>query len=180
MPEAGPRPDALSEGDGVEFLNTIASSEAAALLRRMPWVLPSIAALHLLGVALLVGAIVPFNLRLMGVIKKGRVRNLARVLIPIATWGLAISTVSGAALFIVKPVDYAQSDLFVIKLAVIGVGLINIGWVRSIPRWAELVQIEESILNPTEPNRKLRIAAALSIIVWIAVLILGRLTGYFM
>ena len=67
-----------------------------------------------------------------------------------------------------------------IRDRVIGAGLINIGWVRSNPRWSELVQTEDSILNPTEPNRKLRIAGAASILIWISVLILGRLIGYFM
>jgi hypothetical protein len=163
----------------VDILTTIASSEPAAWLRGSFWAYPLVNAAHILGLALLIGAIVPFDLRLMGVVRKGRVRTLAGVLIPVAAWGLAIAAASGALLFIVKPVDYAQSDLFVVKLAVIGVGLINIGWVRSIPRWGELVQAEESILNPTEPNRKLRIAGALSIIAWITVLVLGRLTGYF-
>ncbi len=164
----------------MDILTTIASSEPAVWLRGSFWAYPLVNTAHILGLALLIGAIVPFDLRLMGVIKMGRIRTLAGVLIPVAASGLAIAAVSGAALFIVKPVDYALSDLFVIKLAVIGVGLINIGWVRSISRWSELVQAKDSILNPTEPNRKLRIAAALSIAVWIAVLLLGRMTGYFM
>ncbi|MGJ3261353.1 MAG: hypothetical protein ACFE0S_17260 [Rhodospirillales bacterium] len=164
----------------MDILTTIASSEPAVLLRGSFWVYPLVNAAHILGIALLIGAIVPFDLRLMGVIRRGRIRNLANVLVPTAATGLALAAVSGTALFIVKPVDYAQSDLFIYKLAVIGAGLINIGWVRSNPRWAELVQTEDSILNPTEPNRKLRIAGAASILIWIAVLILGRLTGYFM
>ena len=163
----------------MDILTTIASSEPAVWLRGSFWAYPLVNAAHILGLALLIGAIVPFDLRLMGVVRRGRVRTLAGILVPVAAWGLAIAAASGALLFIVKPVDYAQSDLFVVKLAVIGVGLINIGWVRSNPRWGELVQAEESILNPTEPNRKLRIAGALSIIAWITVLVLGRLTGYF-
>ena len=161
----------------MDILTTIASSEPAVLLRGSFWIYPLVNAAHILGIALLIGAIVPFDLRLMGVIKAGRIRTLAGILVPVAASGLALAAVTGAALFIVKPVDYAQSDLFVIK---IGVGLINVGWVRSIPRWSELVQAEDSILNPTEPNRKLRIAAAVSIVAWVVVLLLGRMTGYFM
>lgn len=164
----------------MDILTTIASSEPAVLLRGSFWVYPLVNAAHILGIALLIGAIVPFDLRLMGVIRRGRIRNLANILVPTAAAGLALAAVSGTALFIVKPVDYAQSDLFIYKLVVIGAGLINIGWVRSNPRWSELVQTEDSILNPTEPNRKLRIAGAASILIWISVLILGRLIGYFM
>ncbi|MBO6521809.1 MAG: hypothetical protein JJ900_15575 [Rhodospirillales bacterium] len=164
----------------MDILTTIASSEPAMLLRGSFWIYPLVNAAHILGIALLIGAIVPFDLRLMGLIRKGRIRTLAQVLVPTAAAGLAIAAASGALLFIVKPVEYARADLFVYKLAVIGIGLINIGWVRSNPRWAELVQKDESILNPSEPNRKLRIAGGVSIAAWVLVLILGRLTGYFM
>jgi hypothetical protein len=164
----------------VEYLNAIAQSEPALMLRASFWVYPLVNAAHILGIALLIGAIIPFDLRLIGIIKIGRIRTLAAILIPTAATGLAIAALSGAALFIVKPVAYAGSQLFLIKLVVIGAGLINVGLVRAVPRWAELVQAEESILNPTEPNRRLRIAGLVSIIVWIAVLILGRMIGYFL
>lgn len=164
----------------MEYLNAIAQSEPALMLRASFWVYPLVNAAHILGIALLIGAIIPFDLRLIGIIKIGRIRTLAAILIPTAATGIAIAALSGAALFIVKPVAYAGSQLFLIKLVVIGAGLINVGLVRAVPRWAELVQAEESILNPTEPNRRLRIAGLVSIIVWIAVLILGRMIGYFL
>lgn len=164
----------------MDILTTIASSDLAVFLRGSFWTYPLINAAHILGIALLTGAIVPLDLRLMGLIRRGRIRTLAQVLVPVAASGLAIAAVSGALLFMVKPVEYARTDLFIYKLAVIGLGLINIGWVRSNPRWAELVQKDESILNASEPNRKLRIAGGVSIAAWLTVLVLGRLTGYFM
>jgi hypothetical protein len=164
----------------VEYLNAIAQSEPAVMLRASFWLYPLVNAAHTFGVALLIGAIVPLDLRLMGVIRKGRIRTLAAVLVPTAATGLAIAALSGAMLFIVKPVAYAGSDLFLAKIVLIGAGLINVGLVRAVPRWAELVEAEESILNATEPNRRLRIAGAVSITIWIAALILGRMIGYFL
>lgn len=164
----------------MEYLNAIAQSEPAVMLRASFWVYPLVNAAHILGVALLVGAIVPLDLRLMGVIKKGRIRTLAAVLVPTAATGLAIAALSGAMLFIVKPVAYAGSDLFLAKIVLIGAGLVNVGLVRTVPRWAELVETEESILNATEPNRQLRLAGTASITIWIAALILGRMIGYFL
>ncbi|MEX0694728.1 MAG: DUF2214 domain-containing protein [Rhodospirillales bacterium] len=164
----------------MEYLNAIAQSQPAVMLRASFWVYPLVNAAHILGLALLIGAIIPLDLRLMGIIRKGRIRTLAAVLVPTAATGLAIAALSGALLFIVKPVAYAGSDLFLAKIALIGAGLINVGLVRTVPRWGELVQSGESILNPTEPNRQLRIAGAVSIIIWIAALILGRMIGYFL
>lgn len=164
----------------MEYLNAIAQSEPAVMLRASFWLYPLVNAAHIFGVALLIGAIVPLDLRLMGVIRKGRILTLAAVLVPTAATGLAIAALSGAMLFIVKPVAYAGSDLFLAKIVLIGAGLINVGLVRAVPRWAELVEAEESILNATEPNRRLRIAGAVSITIWIAALILGRMIGYFL
>ena len=87
----------------MDILTTIASSEPAVLLRGSFWVYPLVNAAHILGIALLIGAIVPFDLRLMGVIRRGRIRNLANILVPTAAAGLALAAVSGTALFIVKP-----------------------------------------------------------------------------
>ena len=164
----------------MEYLNAIAQSEPAVMLRASFWLYPLVNAAHIFGVALLIGAIVPLDLRLMGVIRKGRILTLAAVLVPTAATGLAIAALSGAMLFIVKPVAYSGSDLFLAKIVLIGAGLINVGLVRAVPRWAELVEAEESILNATEPNRRLRIAGAVSITIWIAALILGRMIGYFL
>ena len=163
-----------------EILNAIAASQAAVYLRGSSWAYPAVNALHILGVALLIGAIVPLDLRLVGFIKRGRLKTLAGVLVPVAAAGLALAAVTGALLFMVKPVGYVGSELFVAKIAVIGAGLINIAAVRANPRWSEIVQADDSLLNPTEPDGHLQIAGAVSLVVWLVVLLLGRFVGYFM
>ena len=97
----------------MEYLNAIAQSEPAVMLRASFWLYPLVNAAHIFGVALLIGAIVPLDLRL---IRKGSIRTLAAVLVPTAATGLAIAALSGAMLFIVKPVAYAGSDLFLAKI----------------------------------------------------------------
>lgn len=162
----------------VDILTALEESAPAQLLRGSFWVYPLVNAAHIFGLALLLGAILPLDLRLLGFFRVCKIRLLARVLVPVAATGLAVAVVSGGALFIVKPLDYASSEVFLIKLGLIGAGFMNIAWVRVNPRWVELVQLDESILNPTEPNLKLRIAGAISIAVWAGVLVLGRLIGY--
>lgn len=144
------------------------------------WVYPIINATHIIGIAFLVGGIVPLNLRLIGLLQLVPVATLARICVPIAATGLGLAVISGLMLFSVKPVDYIKTDIFVAKMALIGAALINIVLVRFNPSWREMVQAEDSIMNTSEPDLKLRIAGAVSITVWIAVLFLGRFVGYFM
>ena len=164
----------------IDSLRVLSASEPAAMLRQSFWVYPIVNASHILGIALLVGGILPLNLRLMGFLQAQPVTALARICVPIAATGLSLAIISGLMLFSVKPVDYVYTDIFLVKLVLIGAALINIVLVRYNPSWREMVQAEDSIMNTSEPDLKLRIAGAVSLTIWIAVLFLGRFVGYFM
>lgn len=163
-----------------DILDMIAVSVPAQALKASFWAYPLVNAGHILGLALLIGAIVPLDIRILGGFRSVPLRALARVCVPIAAGGLALSVLTGIMLFIVKPHDYAGSQLFLIKLVAIGVGVINVAAVRANPLWAEITQGAESLLDPTEGDLHLKLAALLSMLVWIGVLVMGRLVGYFL
>ena len=150
------------------------------MLRDSFWVYPIVNAAHIFGIALVVGGILPLNLRLIGFIRGYAVKPLAKLCVPIAAVGLGVAVITGLMLFSVKPVDYVRTDIFLAKIGLIIAACINIALVRFNASWREIVQAEDSILNTKEPDFGLRVAGAVSLIVWIAVLVLGRFTGYFM
>lgn len=164
----------------IDGLQALSASAPAGMLRDSFWVYPIVNATHILGIALLVGGILPLNLRLIGFLKAYSVKPMVRLCVPIAAVGLAIAVISGLMLFSVKPVDYIRTDIFLAKIGLIGAAMINIALVRCNASWQELVYSEDSILNASEPDVNLRVAGAVSLIVWIAVLFLGRFVGYFM
>lgn len=162
-----------------DLLSALAASSPALALKGSFWAYPLVNAAHILGLALLIGAIVPLDLRILGLLRDIRLSALARGLVPVAATGLALAASTGFALFMVKPIEYAGSQLFLGKIAVICVGLINVAWVRAHPLWAEIIRANESQLNATEADLRLKIAALVSLLAWLAVLLLGRLIGYF-
>lgn len=164
----------------IDGLRALSASVPASMLRGSFWIYPIVNAIHILGIAFLIGGILPLNLRLMGFLRSYAVRPLAKLCVPIAAIGLALAVVTGLMLFSVKPVDYVRTDIFLAKIGLIGAACINIALVRFNASWREIVEAEESILNNKEPDFKLRAAGAISLVVWIAVLFLGRFTGYFM
>ncbi len=164
----------------IDGLRALSASAPAAMLRGSFWVYPIVNATHIFGIALVIGGILPLNLRLMGFVRSCAVKPLARLCVPIAAFGLAIAVVTGLMLFSVKPVDYVRTDIFLAKIGLIFAACINIALVRLNASWREIVYAEESILNTKEPDFGLRIAGAVSLIVWITVLILGRFIGYVM
>ena len=143
----------------------IEASELAAALRRSRWTYPAVNTAHVLGIALLVGAAVPMDLRLAGIwradIGLGPVLRLLR---PMAATGAGLALVTGALLFSVQATDYAALPLFRLKLALIALALAN----------ALIVGPRLAGAPPA-----LRVAAGLvSLALWLMVLVCGRLIGY--
>ena len=148
-----------------ELLAGVEASALAAFLRGSRWTYPLVNAAHLLGVALLVGGVAPLDLRLLGVWPREPVARLAAVLRPVAATGAALAILTGLLLFSVNARDYAATDLFRLKMALLALGLCNAA-LHAGPRLLAL------------PPRGRRVAGALSLGVWVAVLLCGRLLGY--
>jgi hypothetical protein len=151
--------------------NVLASLEATALaqyLRDSRWSYAAVNGAHVLGIALLVGAIIPLNLRLLGIWPSVPQASLIRVLVPAAIAGLALAVAAGALLFSVRAQDYAAIGFFQAKLALIALGILSalsIHWRYGF--WLEGV------------SRARRVAHALvSIGCWVGALFLGRLIGF--
>lgn len=150
------------------------ASDLSRSLRASLWLYPMVNAGHVIGVGLLFGAIVPLDLRLLGLWRALAVAPLARVLIPTAAAGLLLAAANGALMFASRPLDYIGEPLFGLKLGLIALALANAlalraaSWTRG---W------RETAAGGRAP-RAARWAAALSIVIWLAVIVVGRLLGY--
>jgi hypothetical protein len=143
----------------------VEASAVASFLRQSRWTYPLVNAAHLLGVALLVGAVVPMDLRLMG-LWRGEVplRSVLRLLQPVAAFGAALAVLTGLLLFSVQAKDYVALRLFGVKLALVAVGLGHaLAWGNALDG---------------APSGRQRLAGALSLVVWVSVLVCGRMLGY--
>ena len=136
-----------------------------AWLRASRWVYATVNAGHIVGLALLFGAIVPLDLRLAGFWRGVPLDALARVLRPVAATGVALVLPTGAVLFAIRAREYAALDIFALKLALIFLALVNAALLRG-PRLADA--------SP----RRLRLAGLLSIALWFAAIVAGRMLGY--
>jgi hypothetical protein len=117
-------------------------------------------AAHILGIALLLGAILPLDLRLLGLFRRYPVDVLEPFLVRCAAAGLGLAALTGLWLFSVKPDEYLANDAFGWKLALIGLALINIAVRYRSMRAAR------------------RTSAGLSLSLWLSVLVAGRWIGF--
>lgn len=123
---------------------------------------------HVFGIALLVGAILPLDLRLLGVWRLTPRAELARVLVPVAATGLAIAMAAGALLFSVKARDYVDLELMQLKLVLVATGASA----------AILLHARFGWLMEEASERRLAVHGALSLACWTGALVCGRMIAF--
>ncbi|UYG07528.1 hypothetical protein [Halomonas sp. M4R1S46] len=144
----------------------LAQTALADWMRLSRWGYAGINTLHVLGIALLVGAILPLDLRLMGRRPELPLADTARLLQPPAIIGLVLALVTGALLFLAGPGDYLAMPLFLLKLTLIALAIGNALWLNLGPGLARATR------------RRLRLAGGASLLLWLAVLACGRLLAF--
>ena len=156
------------------WLEAIETSAAGQALRQSLWMYPASEVVHLLGMTLMVGAIVVYDLRLLGYGRPLALETLGRLVLPGSVIGFAFVLASGIALTVPEATALAVNPVLWIKLGLIALGLLNalvfhLGPYRTMAVWGAGVAIPA----------KVRIAAATSIATWVLVITLGRLIAYF-
>ena len=150
-----------------EIWTALAASDLAEWMRLSRWGYATVSAGHVLGIALLVGAVVPLDLRLLGVWGTVPLDRLARVLLPVAGAGLGLAILCGALLFLAGPADYAATPVFVVKMGLVAIGIV-----------AALVFSLHPLATVSVLRR--RVAALVSLACWIPALVLGRFVAFAM
>jgi hypothetical protein len=155
----------------VPLLDWIAAWPGAALLRASGTVWLLVNAAHILGVGLLVGAIVPLDLRLLGLFRAVPLAVLAPFLSRAAAAGAVLAIVTGLWLFSMKPAEYLDNLAFLWKAALLALALANVALQHANRHFARAVAGAE--VRPT-----VRLAALGSILFWLSVLVAGRWIGF--
>jgi hypothetical protein len=154
------------------FLAAVGASGVAVFLRSSQYIYPLVNAAHILGFALLVGTIAALDARILGYARQIPLADAARLLLPFTIGGLLLAIVTGAALFSVKPEEYWANPVFLVKLGLIVLAFANALSLRVRPAWR--VALEGGVVSSG-----LRVSAVLSLCLWVAVLVAGRLIAFF-
>jgi hypothetical protein len=148
-------------------LEAIGSWPGAAWLQQSATAYLFVNAAHILGIGLLVGAILPLDLRLLGFFRAVSLDVLRPFLTRCAAAGLTLAIVAGLWLFSVKPAEYFENEAFRWKLLLLTLALVNVGFQHS-----------ESKSHARHVSAATRISAALSLGLWLSVLVAGRWIGF--
>jgi hypothetical protein len=157
----------------MSWLARLEGTAAAMWMRESSWGYPAVEVVHLLGLALLIGAAGMWDLRLLGVARHIPVSALAGYLLPGARAGFAVAVASGTLLFSSDAVALSSNPAFRVKLAVIAAALVNISVFHA--RAFGTVATWDA---GARPPIGARVAAALSILLWVMAVVAGRWIAY--
>ena len=155
----------------IEWLQALHHWEVAAFLRRSFYAYPLVNAAHILGIALLVGAIVPVDLKLLGITSGPPLGATAQALARFAAAGLALAVASGFLLFSVQPLEYVANPAFWTKVSLVALGVLNALGLRASGSW-KMAEINGEI------GVGLKFGACCSLLLWIAALLSGRVIAF--
>ena len=156
------------------FIQWMQNSSIGTGIRESIWLFPIVETTHVLALALSVGVLIWFDLRLMGWgMKHQPVSQVHKQVMPLAFIGFVVMFISGFALFWSEAEKCYTSGFFRLKVLFLVLAGIN----AAIFELTTKKTIEDWDKYPVPPIRA-RMAGLISIISWAAVIIAGRATAY--
>ena len=153
------------------LLQAVGNWPGAVLLQESGTAYLFVNAAHILGVGLILGAMLPLNLRLIGLFRTTPLDTLGPFLTRSAATGVALAVLTGLWLFSVKPQEYIGNSAFLCKIALLALAFLDIALQHSGGQFRIAVA-------GGSVHARVRVLAALSAALWIAVLVAGRWIGF--
>jgi len=155
------------------LLGAIEEGGIGSAMRDSLWLFPVVETVHIVGFAILVGAIIAFDLRILGVSKRISVRLLARHLLPWSLAALLLIIPTGVMMFASEASDLVGNRAFVTKMLLLmlagaNAAAFHLGSFRDAELW------DQNTSSP--PGAKLHALA--SILIWVGVITCGRFIAY--
>lgn len=159
-----------------DFAAVVENIGIAESIRESEVLFPFIESIHVIAICLVVGSILTLDLRLLGFASLQRpVSRLTAAILPV-TWGaFTVAVISGGLLFISNASKYLANGYFDAKLCLIAAAGLNMMVFHGLSA-RDMSQWEQRKSSPVSA----RVAGALSILIWIAVVACGRMIGFTM
>ncbi|MEY3659303.1 MAG: hypothetical protein ACO280_06340 [Pseudohongiellaceae bacterium] len=154
------------------FLTLLSDSFVGNLMRDVFWMWPFTENLHFMGLCALFGGLLAIDLRVIGVCRFIPM-SAALTLIPYVIAAFAVNLVTGFMFFCGDPFRYFYNLAFQWKMALVLLAGINALWFWF-GEHAKLSKLADGV----EADFGAKVIAALSLAIWVGVIILGRLIPY--
>ena len=141
-----------------------------------PWGFPAIEMIHVTAISVVVGMIAVLDLRLLGLAStRCSVTGLYREVVPIVWGAFAVAAPTGLLMFVGQATEYSANVAFQLKIVLLVLAAVNmlafrLFVFRGVSTW------DRDAAVPLAG----KLAAAVSLLSWIAIVASARWIGYFM
>lgn len=152
------------------FLATIEHWPYARFLKTNFIAYPLVSMLHILSIGALLTSVGLMHLRLAGLAQRLPAEIFVGLLRRVALIAFVGAVLSGVSLFSVRPTDYAASPLFLTKLAIILLAVLNFALFSVLERRVPAASVARPV--------SLKVMALLSLGLWLGAAFCGRMLGF--
>ena len=158
------------------FLQWLYETPVATAIRESGNLFPWVESTHVLAITLVVGSISIVDLRLLGLVWKGRaVSRLLGEVLPLTWVAFVVAAITGALLFSSNAVKYSDNHFFQAKMILLVIAFLNmlafhVITARGMEAWDSSPKVPIGV----------RAAGGVSLALWIAVIACGRWIGFTM
>lgn len=146
-------------------LSIVSNWPLAIWVRGSDWAYPGLETVHIVGIALVFGSLWIVDLRLLGAMRRFDAQALAAGILPWTLLGFALAAATGSLMFMSQAGELVSNRAFIFKMGLLCGAALNAGWLHS--------------RGPLDPASRLtRFQAALSIVIWLGVILCGRMIAY--
>jgi uncharacterized membrane protein len=154
------------------FFSWLESTGPAVAIAESAWIFPTMEAVHVVGLALLVGSIVTFDLHVLGIARRTRpTATLARAILPWTWTGFLLAIATGLVMFVSNATTYVDNKVFLVKMGLLIVAGLNALLFHLHPHGRRFTAVGD--LTPL-----LRTSAAASLSLWVTLVVMGRWIGF--
>jgi hypothetical protein len=155
----------------LSLANDVAAYPLSVAVREWSWPYPALETLHIIGIALVFGSVLAFDLRVLGMGRALPVASLHAHLLPWVWTGFALNSATGALMFASDAAEFVVNPALQAKM-----GLLLLAGLNAMVFQARLYPALREAEAPA--SAAARLSAAASIALWLAVIVAGRLMAY--
>ena len=134
-------------------------------LQSHPWAYPALEAVHIVGIALLLGNLVLLELRAFGLAPAIPLADLARLSLALALLGFGLAVLTGLLMFATQALELLANRAFTLKMGLLALAACNAALFHGRGGLARLDALGRAQL-------------LLSTLIWLAVIVCGRWIAY--
>jgi hypothetical protein len=157
-----------------QFADWLARTPLSLAIQTHEWVIPTVQSIHIILIGVVLGSVLMINLRILR--WAGRDQTLAQTtarFFPWLSWALLALFVTGLTMVVGEPARELLAFSFWVKLALVAIGtIVALAFRRSLRRHE--TRWETGLLD----QARVRAFAVFTLLVWIGVVVLGRLIAY--